>query len=185
MVLGPELLQQTTEKVKVIQDRMCATQSRQKSYTDKRRRSFEFEEGDHVFLRVTPTTGIGRYWESSQVEEVDSQIHRAVQITRRIGPAAYEIALPPHLSNLHNVFHVSQLRKYIADPTHVLEEDDVQVCEDLTVGVGPVRILDSQVKQLRRKEIQTVKVLQDEATQKMTWEMEDLMRKFYPHLFPW
>ena len=56
----------------MIQDRMCATQSRQKSYTDKRRRSFEFEEGDHVFLRVTPTTGIGRYWESSQVEEVDS-----------------------------------------------------------------------------------------------------------------
>ena len=51
------------------------------------------------------------------------------------------------------IFHVLQLRKYIADPTHVLEEDDVQVREDLTIGVGPVRILDSQVKQLRGKEI--------------------------------
>jgi len=81
------------------------------------------------------------------------------QITRRIGPAAYEIALPPHLANLHNVFHVSQLRKYVADPTHVLEQDDVQVCENLTIGVGLVRILDSQVKQLRGKEIQIVKVL--------------------------
>jgi len=86
------------------------------------------------------------------------------------------MALPPHLANLHNVFHVSQLRKYIADPTHVLEEDDVQVRKDLTIGVGPVRILDSQVKQLRGKEIRTVKVLWDETTQEMTWEMEDLMR---------
>ena len=71
----------------------------------------------------------------------------------------------------------------MADPTHVLEQDDVQVRENLTLGVGPVRILDSQVKQLREKEIQTVKVLWDQATQKMTWEMEDLMRKSYPHLF--
>jgi len=78
---------------------------------------------------------------------------------RRIGLTTYEIALPPDLEHLHNVFHVSQLRKYIADPTHVLEEDDVQVHEYLTLGVGPVRILDSQVKQLKGKEIQTVKVL--------------------------
>jgi len=69
------------------------------------------------------------------------------------------------------------------DPTHVLEYDDVQVRENLTMGVGPVRILDSQVKQLRGKEIRTVKVLWDEATKEMTWEMEDLMRKSYPHLF--
>jgi len=66
----------------------------------------------------------------------------------------------------------------------VLEEDDVQVREDLTVGVGPVRILDCQVKQLREKEIRTVKVLYDEATQEMTWGMEDRMRQSYPHLFP-
>ena len=66
---------------------------------------------------------------------------------------AYEIALPPHLKNLYNVFDVSQLRKYIADPTHVMEQDDVQVREDLMIGVGPVRILESQVKQLRGKEI--------------------------------
>ena len=72
---------------------------------------------------------------------------------------AYEIALPPHLANLQNVFHMSQLRKYIADPSHVLEADDIQVRDDLTMDAGPVRILDSQVKQLRGKEIRTVKVL--------------------------
>ena len=71
----------------------------------------------------------------------------------------------------------------MADPSHVLEQDDVQVREDLTMGVGPMRILDSQVKQLRGKEIRMVKVLWDEATQEMTWEMEDVMRRTYPHLF--
>jgi len=179
-VLGPEFLQQTTSKVKLIQDRMRATQSRQKSYADKRRRPLEFDEGDHVFLWVTPTTGIGRVLKS---RKLTPRFIGSYQITRRIGTTTYEIALPPHLSNLHNVFHVSQLRKYIASPDHVLESDEVQVREDLTMPVGSVRILDTQVKQLRGKELKTVKVLWDEATQEMTWEMEDLMRKSYPHLF--
>ncbi|XP_027922551.1 uncharacterized protein LOC114180431 [Vigna unguiculata] len=106
------------------------------------------------------------------------------QINRRIRPVAYEIALPPHLANLHNVFHVSQLRKYIADPSHVSETDDVQFRDDLTLDVRPVRIMDSQVKKLRGKEIQTLKVLWDEATQEATWEMEELMKESYPYLFP-
>jgi len=67
VVLGLEFLQQTTEKVKVIQDRMRVTQSRQKSYADKRRRPLEFEAGDHVFLRVTPTVGIGRALKSRKL----------------------------------------------------------------------------------------------------------------------
>ena len=133
-----------------------------------------------MFLRVTPTAGIGRALKS---RKSSPRFIGLYQITRRIRPVAYEIALLPHLANLHNVFHISQLRKYVADPNHVLEHDDVQVRENLTLGVGPVRILDSQVKQLKVKEIQTVKVLWDEATQEMTWEMEDLMRKSYPHLF--
>jgi len=79
---------------------------------------------------------------------------------------------------MHNVFHVSQLRKYIADLSHVLESDEIQIREDLTLNTGPVRILDSQVKKLRGKEIRTVKVLWDETTQEMTWEMEDCMLQY-------
>ena len=135
---------------------MRATQGRQKSYEDKRRRPLEFDEGDHVFLWVTPTTGIERVLKS---RKLTSRFIGPYQITRRIRAAAYEIALPPHLSNLHKFFHVSQLRKYIASPDHVLESDEVQVREDLTKPVGPVRILDTQLKQLRGKELKTVKVL--------------------------
>jgi len=146
---------------------MRTTQSRQKSYADKRRRTLEFEAGDHVFLRVTPTTSIGRALKS---RKLTPRFIGPYQIMRRIGPAVCEITLPPHLGNLHNVFHVSQLRKYIADPTHVLEDGDMQIREDLTIGAGPMRILDSQIKKLRGKE--------------MSWEMEDVMRRSYPHLFP-
>ena len=180
-MLGPKFLQQTTEKVKAIQERMKATQSRQKSYADKRRRPLEFEAGDHVFLRVTPTVGIGRAIKS---RKLTPRFVGPYQILKTIDVVAYEIALPPHLASMHNVFHVSQLRKYIADPSHVLEPDDIQIREDLTINTRPVRILDSQVKKLRGKELKTVKVLWDEITQEMTWEMEDRMRQSYPHSFP-
>jgi len=116
----------------------------------------EFEAGDHVFLRVTPTVGIGRVIKSRKFTQ---RFVGPYQILRKTDTATYEIALPPHLANLHNVFHVSQLRKYVADPSHVLESDDIQIREDLIVNIGPMRILDAQVKKLRGKEIWTVKVL--------------------------
>ena len=80
------------------------------------------------------------------------------QILGRIGPAAYEIALP-QFANLHSVFHVSQLRKYVPDPSHVLEAEDVQVMEHLTIKVQPVGLEDRQVKKLRGKTISLVKVI--------------------------
>ena len=110
---------------------------------------------------MTSTTGIGRAIKS---RKLTPRFVGPYQILRRIGATAYEIALPPHLANLHNVFHVSQLRKYIADPSHVLESNDIQIREDLTVNTRPVRILDSQVKKLQGKEIRTVKVLWYETT---------------------
>ncbi|WVZ26804.1 hypothetical protein V8G54_000096 (mitochondrion) [Vigna mungo] len=178
--VGPELLQQTTEKVKLIQERMRTTRSRQKSYADRRRRPLEFNEGDHVFLRVTPIAGVGR---AIKAKKLSPKFLGPYEILRRIGPVAYEIALPPQLANLHNVFHVSQLRKYIPDPTHVLEVDDIQVREDLTIEAGPVRVLEAQTKNLRGKEIRTVKVLWNEKTREMTWELEEIMKNEYPHLF--
>ena len=102
---------------------------------------------------------------------------------RRIRPVAYEIVLPLQLANLHPVFHVSQLRKYVFDPSHVLEAEDVHVREDLWVVVQLVAIEDRQVKERMGRAISLVKVIWDRRTTDSTWELEEDMSSSYPHLF--
>ena len=91
MLVGPELLEQTTKKVRMVRNRMQASQSRQKAYADRRRRPLEFAAGDHVFLRVTRTTCVGRALRS---RKLSPKFLGPYQITRRIGPMAYEIPYP-------------------------------------------------------------------------------------------
>ncbi|XP_057444256.1 uncharacterized protein LOC130736437 [Lotus japonicus] len=159
---------------------MRTSQSRQKSYADRRRRTLEFEAGDHVFLRVTPTTGVGRAIKS---RKLTPKFIGPYQITRRIGPVAYQIALSAFLSNIHDVFHVSQLRKYILDPSHVIELDDIQLKDNLSFEVPPVIIEDRRVKQLQGKQIMLVKVIWNQNTGDTTWELEEKMKEQYPELF--
>ncbi|CAJ2652659.1 unnamed protein product [Trifolium pratense] len=181
VVLGPEIVRQTTEKVKLIREKMKASQSRQKSYHDKRRKDLEFQEGDHVFLRVTPVTGVGRALKS---KKLTPRFIGPYQISERVGTVAYRVGLPPHLSNLHYVFHVSQLRRYVADPSHVVPRDDVEVRDNLTIETMPIRIEAREVKKLRGKEIPLVKVVWSGTTgESLTWELESKMRESYPELF--
>jgi len=105
VLVGPYLL--STEKVQLVRDRLQASQSRHKAYTDRRRRSLEFEAAEHVFLWVIRTTGVGRAIRS---RKLSPKFLGPYQILRRIGPIAYEIALPPQLANLHPVFDVSKCR---------------------------------------------------------------------------
>jgi hypothetical protein len=181
VVLGPEIVRETTKTVKMIRDKMKISQSRQKSYHDKRRKDLEFQEGDHVFLRVTPTTGVGR---ALKAKKLTPRFIGPYQITSRVGKVAYRVALPPNLSNLHDVFHVSQLRKYIPDPSHVIQMDDIQVRDNLTVETMPLRIEGRETKSLRGKEIDLVKVVWIGAVgESTTWELENRMRDSYPELF--
>jgi len=154
VLIGPKLIQQTNEKVKMIQERL----SRKISYADQIRRPLELFVGEHVFFIVTQFTGVGRALKSMKLTP---RFIGPYQILRRIGPVAYEIALPPLLANIHNIFHESQLRKYVHDLNHVLEFDSIQVKENLSFEVKPIRILDSQVKQLRGRSNPMVKVLWD------------------------
>ena len=97
---------------------------------------------------------------------------------------AYRLVLPPELSRIHLVFHVSMLRKYIFDPSHVLQPQTVEISEDLTYEEYPVAIVDRQVRQLRTKEIPMVKVLWSNYTvEDYTWEMKALMQESYLYLF--
>ncbi|XP_072064489.1 uncharacterized protein [Arachis hypogaea] len=113
-----ELVAEIAEQIKKIRNRILTAQSRQKSYADQRRKPLEFDEGDHVFLRVTSTTGVGRVLKA---KKLNSRYISPFQILKRIGPVAFRIALPPHLSNLHDVFHMSQLWKYTSNVSHILE----------------------------------------------------------------
>src|SRR5262249_2616247 len=96
---------------------------------------------------------------------------------------AYRLALPPSLSGIHNVFHVSVLRKYIPDPDKVIELEPIDLKENLTYEKHPIRILDHKVQTLRNKEIRYVKVLWDSQTEEMTWELEEEIKRTYPYLF--
>ncbi|KAK2414896.1 hypothetical protein QL285_037431 [Trifolium repens] len=180
MLVGPEMVQQTTDKVRKIRAMMKVAQDRQKSYADRRRRPLEFEEGDHVFLRVTPTTGVGR---ALKAKKLTPKFIGPYQITERIGKVAYRIALPPVLSLIHDVFHVSQLRKYTPDPSHVITPDDIQLRDNLSFEVPPIKLADRKMKRLRTKEIPLVKVIWNEATGDTTWELESKMKELYPSLF--
>lgn len=180
-VVGPEIVQQTTEKIKMIQEKMRISQSHQKSYHDKRRKALEFQEGDHVFLRVTLIIGVGRALKS---RKLTPRFIGPYQILERIGEVAYRVALPLSLANLHDVFHVSQLRRYIVDLSHVVQVDDVQVRDNLTVETSPMRIEDRDLKYLHGKEISLVKVAWGGlAGGNVTWELESQMRDSYLKLF--
>ncbi|XP_025640485.1 uncharacterized protein [Arachis hypogaea] len=136
---------ETTEKIKRIRERILTAQSRQKSYADQRRKPLEFEVGVHVFLKVTPTTGVGR---AIKTKKLNPRYIGPFEILKRFGPVAYQVTLPPHFSNLHDVFHVSQLRKYTSDAAHVLELESVELEENLTFQVTPLRIDDTSVKKV-------------------------------------
>jgi hypothetical protein len=103
---------------------------------------------------------------------------------KRLGPVAYQLALPPNLSNLHDVFHVSQLRKYIPDPSHVWNVDEIPLKLTTTYQVKPVAILDRGEKTLRNKVISLEKVLWENIdSSEITWEKEQDLRDSYLELF--
>ena len=107
-----------------------------------------------------------------------------LQILDRVGAVAYRIALPPSLSGVHNVFHVSMLRKYVSDPTHVLSYEHLQLDQDLSYEEKPVQVLDRKDKVLRTKTVPLAKVLwRNSKSEEATWELESDMRSRYPELF--
>ena len=180
-VLGPELVQQTKEVVEIIQKRLIAAQSRQRNYADQSRKDVEFEDGEAVLLKVSPWKGLSRFGKKGKLSP------RSVgpfEILRRVGKVAYELALPPQMEHIHNVFHVSMLKKYNPDSKHVIEYEPVELEADLSYVEMPVEILDRKEKVLRNKVVKLVRVLwRNPKVEESTWELESDMREKYPHLF--
>ena len=115
-----------------------------------------FFPGDLVFLKVSPMKGVMRFGKKGKLAR---RYIGPFEIKSRVGEVAYRLVLPPELSQIHPVFHVSILRKYISDPSHVPHPQAMEISEDLTYEEFPVKIVDRQIRQLRTKEIPMVKVL--------------------------
>ncbi|GJZ97370.1 hypothetical protein Tco_0669823 [Tanacetum coccineum] len=151
---GPELIQETTEKIILIKQRIQAAQDRQKSYPDQKRKPMEFEIGDRVMLKVSPWKGVTR------------------------------LELPQELSRVHHTFHVSNMKKCYTDEPLVMPLEGIHVDDKLQFVEEPVEIMEREIKRLKRSRIPLVKVRWNSRRgPEFTWECEDSFKQKYPQLF--
>ncbi|XP_070057486.1 uncharacterized protein [Nicotiana tomentosiformis] len=180
-LIGLNIVQDALKKVKLIQERLKIAQSRQKSYTDIRHRDLDFKVGDYVFLKVSPMKGIMRFGRKGKLSPRYIGLY---PILERIGLVAYRLALPPELSSVHIIFHVSMLKKYFHDPSHVIDRQNIEFDDTLSYEEVPVAIIDRQVRKLRTKDVASVKVIwSNHSAEEATWEPEETMQEKYPYLF--
>ncbi|GJW40941.1 putative reverse transcriptase domain-containing protein [Tanacetum coccineum] len=180
-LIGPEIVQETTEKIFQIKERLKTARSRQKSYADKRRKPLEFEVGDRVLLKVSPWKGVVRFGKKGKLAP---RYVGPFEIIERVGPVAYRLKLPQELSCVHNTFHVSNLKKCLAEPDVQVPLDEIEIDENLRFVEEPIEIVERDVKKLKRRRIPLVKVRWNSRQgAEYTWEREDQFRKRYPNLF--
>ncbi|XP_050878472.1 uncharacterized protein LOC127082278 [Lathyrus oleraceus] len=165
----------------MVRGKMKKAQDRQKSYADHRRRPLEFDEGGHVFLKATSRL---RLKGPFKLQKISLRYVEPYQVIERIGEVAYKLALPPSILEMHDVFHVSQLRKFILNSLQLILPDSIEVEADLTFELLLSRIAGREVKVLTNKGILLVNVQYDESyLGDATWELESEMREACPHLF--
>ncbi|WVZ81028.1 hypothetical protein U9M48_028455 [Paspalum notatum var. saurae] len=153
-----------------------------KSYSDKRRRPLTFEEDDHVYLRVSPMKGVHRFGVKGKLAP---RYVGPFKITEQCGPLAYRPELPPHLAAVHDVFHVSQLKKCLRVPEEVIDTSQIQIQPDLTYQEQPIKILDQKQRATRRRTINFYKVQwSNHSEEEATWEQEEFLRTKYPGFLP-
>ena len=143
-LLGPQMIRETSENIKVVREKMKTVQTRHKSYADKHRRALEFKVGDHVFLQVSPVRGIVHFGQKRG--KLSPRFIGPFEILERVGQVEYRLALPPKMSGVHNVFHVSMLRRCSHNPLHEIDFFDIKVSNNVTYNKGLVRVLDHEVK---------------------------------------
>ncbi|GKA48091.1 putative reverse transcriptase domain-containing protein, partial [Tanacetum coccineum] len=178
---GPEMVQETTEKVIQIKQRMQAARDRQKSYADLKRKSMEFQVGDRVMLKVSPWKGVVHFGKRGKL---NPRYVGPFKVLERVGSVAYKIELPQELSRVHNTFHVSNLKKCYSNEPLAVPLEGLYVDDKLRFMEEPVEIMDQEVKRLKKSRIPIVKVRWDSRRgPEFTWEREDQFQKKYPHLF--
>ena len=142
-IIGLDLIQETEEKVKMIRERLKVATDRQKSYADMRRKDIRYEIGEKVFLKVSLWKKVMRFGKKGKLSP---RFIGPYEVIKKVGLVAYRLVLPPELEKIHNVFHVSMLRRYRSDPSHVVSSETIELRLDLTYEEDPVEILAREVK---------------------------------------
>jgi hypothetical protein len=180
-IFGPNLVNEAEEKIRIIQANLKTAQSRQKSYADIRRSPLRFQVGDFVYLRVSRTRGIQRFGEKGKLAPRYIGPFKVLDVC---GPVTYRLQLPPQLAAVHNIFHVSQLKKCVKVPTEIIEFQAIQIEPDLTYTKYPIKILDTKEKSTRRKTIRIYKIQWNHHTEEeATWETESYLQHNFPDFF--
>nr|GEX65929.1 putative reverse transcriptase domain-containing protein [Tanacetum cinerariifolium] len=180
-LIRPELVLGTTDNVVLIKKKIKAARDHQKSYVDNRRKPLEFEVGDRVLLKVSPWKGVIRIGKKGKLA---SRYIGPFEILERIGPVAYRLRLPEKLSSVHDTFHVSNLKKCLADANLHVSLDEIKIDKTLLFVEAPVEIMDREVRSLKHSKISLVKVRWNlKRGLEFTWEREDHMKSKYAQLF--
>jgi hypothetical protein len=181
-LVGPALIKEAEERVAEIREKLKATQSRQKSYSDKKRSEISFNLGDFIYLKVSPIGGTRRFRVHGKLAP---RYIGPYYVQKKIGAVAYHLELPEGMADIHPVFHVSQLRRYLRVPEkeHVSEEE-IDLQTDLQYQEVPVNILDTVTKRTRNSEVRICRVQwSGHGVEVATWECEEALKKVFPHLF--
>jgi hypothetical protein len=177
----PDYVKERQHAVDIIRDRLNIAQSRQKSYADSKRRTWEPQVGDMVYLRVSPMKGVHRFGVKGKLSPRYTGPFKILSQKRGV---AFELELPNQLSKVHNVFHTSQLRKCMKIPKETVSYKEVELQADLTYVEEPSKILAENWKQLRNRAIKYCKVQwKHHPKREATWEKEEDLRTAYPEFF--
>jgi hypothetical protein len=149
------LVKETERKVQRIRHHLKEAQARQKSYSDKRRRPLVFQAKDYVYLKVSPMKGVNRFGVKGKLAP---RYIGMFPILKQCGPVAYRLQLPESLSVVHNVFHVSQLKKCLPIPYQTIDVVDVTLEPDLIYSEHPIRVLDQKDRITRKRTLKFYKV---------------------------
>jgi hypothetical protein len=173
-IFGHDFFTEAEEKVKTIQNNLKAAQSRQKSYADIRRRPVQFQIGDFIYLRVSPTRGIQRFGVKGKLAP---RYIGPFKVIENCGPVAYRLQLPLQLAAIHDIFHVSQLRNCVKIPTEIIDPQAIEIESDLTYAEHPIRVLDTKERNTRRETIKTFKIQWGHHTEEeATWKTESYLQ---------
>ncbi|GJU50731.1 putative reverse transcriptase domain-containing protein [Tanacetum coccineum] len=178
---GPEIVQETTEKIIQIRKKIQAAHDQQKSYDNLKRKPMEFQVGDRVMLKVSPWKGVVRFGKRGKLNPI---YVGPFKVLAKVEAVAYKLELPQELSRVHNTFHVSNLKKCYADEPLAVPLDGLHIDDKLHFVEEPVEIMDREVKRLKQSRIPIFKVRWNfRRGPEFTWEREDQFRKKYPHLY--